>query len=276
MKRRLSEFLPRCLNRLRKEIIFTRLGRPTRVLSGPFKGMRYIFRNVGSALHPKILGVYEKELSASIERLLDLPCDRLVNIGSAEGYYAIGFARRHACPDIVCVDRKPEAHRYAQSLAKLNGVESRLRYLTSIEVQDFEALLEDAAHPLLIVDCEGYEFQLLDPVRAPVLNRCRMLVEMHPYNGLGDLDEFLSRFESSHHVEVIRAEPRIGRDSPAGVKLSDRQAAILMNEGRPPGMTWLMMTPLGDGCSSGPGDATSRMAPQYCEEFTASLAPSGA
>lgn len=38
-----------------------------RVLAGPFAGMRYIRTSQGSALIPKLLGSYEKELAACVE-----------------------------------------------------------------------------------------------------------------------------------------------------------------------------------------------------------------
>lgn len=60
------------------------------VASGPFAGMR---------LHPeyselpKFLGTYEANLHPAIRRLTARRYDVILNIGCAEGYYAIGFAR---------------------------------------------------------------------------------------------------------------------------------------------------------------------------------------
>src|SRR4051812_36356723 len=54
------------------------------VMSGPFRGMRYIRDWVGVAC--KVIGTYERELHPLIAELLTAPYKRVVNVGSAEGY----------------------------------------------------------------------------------------------------------------------------------------------------------------------------------------------
>lgn len=46
-----------------------------RVFTGPFTGMRYVDKAVGSKYFPKILGKYEKELAPLIETLLQKEFD---------------------------------------------------------------------------------------------------------------------------------------------------------------------------------------------------------
>src|SRR6187455_778364 len=66
------------------------------VQGGPFQGMRYIERTQWECLPAKLLGIYERELHAIVEDLVARAYDTVINVGSAEGYYAVGFARR--CP----------------------------------------------------------------------------------------------------------------------------------------------------------------------------------
>src|SRR6266446_5569422 len=65
-----------------------------RVPKGPFAGMRYIDNAFGSAYVPKLLGIYERELNDCIERACALSFPLIIDIGAAEGYYAIGMALR--------------------------------------------------------------------------------------------------------------------------------------------------------------------------------------
>src|SRR5512140_2013789 len=62
------------------------------VLSGPFKGMRYGDFSYNSALIPKLLGTYEADLHNWVGEALATGYDAVINVGCAEGYYAVGFA----------------------------------------------------------------------------------------------------------------------------------------------------------------------------------------
>src|SRR5438094_9802013 len=65
------------------------------VLNGPFRGLQYPSAEaICSAILPKLLGSYEKELHCTIERLCNTDCSVVVDVGCAEGFYAVGFARR--------------------------------------------------------------------------------------------------------------------------------------------------------------------------------------
>src|SRR5262245_56331762 len=60
-----------------------------KVRHGFFKGMQYPRnRSISSALFPKLLGTYERELHPVLERICKEPYEGIVNIGCAEGYYA--------------------------------------------------------------------------------------------------------------------------------------------------------------------------------------------
>lgn len=63
-----------------------------RVFWGPFTGMIYVGSSVGSEYCPKLLGTYESELHLIIEELCQKLFNTIINVGAAEGYYAIGMA----------------------------------------------------------------------------------------------------------------------------------------------------------------------------------------
>lgn len=63
------------------------------VQAGPFTGMKYT-RSAMLSRHatPALLGVYERQLYPFLEAAAQR-CDFVVDLGSAEGYYAVGMAR---------------------------------------------------------------------------------------------------------------------------------------------------------------------------------------
>lgn len=65
------------------------------VRRGPFAGLRYPSHDaVGSSLWPKLLGSYEAELAPTFEALCATPYRTVVDVGAAEGYYAVGLGLR--------------------------------------------------------------------------------------------------------------------------------------------------------------------------------------
>src|SRR6476659_6966695 len=81
--------------------VYARIGRPRQVLQGPFRGMQYLSRAYFGSVLPKLLGTYELELREVIESICQLGADRIVDVGAAEGYYAVGLAVRSPGSTIV-------------------------------------------------------------------------------------------------------------------------------------------------------------------------------
>lgn len=75
------------------------------IVAGPFRGMRYIEKAVCSELPPKILGTYEMELHALIESIVARRPSCIIDIGAAEGFYAVGFATRLPNCMVVAFDQ---------------------------------------------------------------------------------------------------------------------------------------------------------------------------
>jgi hypothetical protein len=69
-----------------------------------------------------------------------------------------------------------------------------------------------ADRSLLVMDCEGAEFSLLDPANDPVLLRTNIVVEVHPE--FGDASEIIQRFVCTHDVTEISASIRTVQNIP--------------------------------------------------------------
>src|SRR6516164_11669035 len=63
-----------------------------RILTGPFSGMAYLNTSDFGPIAPKWLGSYEMEIQDLVGELCGSGYPTIVNVGSAEGYYAVGFA----------------------------------------------------------------------------------------------------------------------------------------------------------------------------------------
>jgi hypothetical protein len=217
-----------------------------RIGAGPFRRMKYVARAFGSAYIPKLLGTYERELHPYLERACRLGLRRVIDIGAAEGYYAVGMALR--CPDaeVVAFEMDEAARAALRALAGLNGVAGRVAVREKCDPDGLAAHL-GGGRQLVICDCEGDEMTLLDPRRVPALASAFLLVELHDFIIPGCGAAIESRFRATHRVERVWQTQRAGSEFP----YSDWYIRCLpssyldwtVSEWRPERMSWLWMEP---------------------------------
>jgi hypothetical protein len=220
-----------------------------RVYDGPFKGMRYIERAQGSAYIPKLLGMYERELNAVVERAIAAAPALVVDVGAAEGYYAVGLAMRLPAARVVAFEMSENGQQWLRSMAELNGVADRVEIRGRCDRADLHDLLAGRpAGSLVVCDCEGFEAILLDPLRVPELKRARILVESHDFILPGIAEELVARFQSTHNIERIWSTDRKTEEYPfpsTYLKLLPHSyKQWVVSEWRPTRMSWLAMEPV--------------------------------
>lgn len=219
-----------------------------RVPQGPFAGMRYIRACVGSALWPKLLGTYEQELYPAVEELIRWQPDIIVNAGAAEGYYAVGMARRCPQATIAAYEMFAEGRKLLKLLATKNSITGQIQLAEELTPAHLQAQLAKAARPAVILDVEGAELELLDFKRCPDLARAFILLETHIVESGSTLPEIRRRFEATHEIEEVPLAPRTMADLPAGLrtlaKLGLKENLIrLLDEGRFDSPPWLKLSP---------------------------------
>ncbi len=217
------------------------------VASGPFAGMRYLTKGVGSSFAAKILGTYEKELHSIILRILSLHFVRVINIGAGEGYYAVGMAFTHPSqPEVIAFEADAVGRRRILWLALHNEVRP-IAIHGLCNAGDLAAALREGVPTLVVCDVEGDEKNLLNLEAVPSLREAWILVEVHDFveRGMGDL--LKRRFHGTHWIREIWSEARNAADLPWSSRLTDLLPLGVrlraMNEGRPERMRWFWMEP---------------------------------
>lgn len=217
------------------------------VQDGPFKGMRYIGRAYGSVYFPKLLGIYEREIYPYLDRVIPHGHDVMVDIGVAEGYFAVGLAFKQSAP-VVGFESDPDAARAANDLARLNGVSDRVEIKGLCTPSILQSTLQPAASPFLMCDVDGYETELLSATRVPALTKTTMLVEIHEFARPGVTAELFRRFGATHVMEVVWQTPRTAEDYPYRDGwvgwVPERFLHTQVEELRPHEQSWLWLAPL--------------------------------
>ena len=229
-----------------EHLAFTRAG--GRLPRGPFSGMRYLTNSFGSALVPKLLGIYERELNECIERACALNISLIVDIGAAEGYYAVGLARRNPDARVIAFEMEAPGREVLQEMVEINDVSDRVEIRAKCELADLQATLAGVDRALVVCDAEGYEEDLLKPDSVPALRTAHLLVEMHDFIHPGITERVTERFLATHSVTRIWQEPRTRADLPyrtlGTLLLPKRYIEWAVSEWRPVRMSWLWMEPI--------------------------------
>jgi hypothetical protein len=217
-----------------------------RVHTGPFRGLRLSDRAVWGAYIPKLLGTYELELRPCLDQIIGKAPKAIIDIGSAEGFYALGLLKCIPGARLVAFEQLSDARSLMNRMARVNGVENRLDIRGSCTPDELRAAFRDSSATFVLCDVEGYEVDLLDPARVPELAHVDMLVEVHDAQRPGCRAALEARFSTTHDLRYIAQHPRRVGDYPfrdAWALLWPR--AILtwgLNEFRSPANGWLWMT----------------------------------
>jgi hypothetical protein len=211
-----------------------------RVAKGPFAGMRLDYEALTIHGAPKFLGTYEQELHSAVEHAISLNPGVVLNVGCGVGYYAVGFALRLPNASVIAADPDPKAIKAAQHNAALNNV--RVSGVGIINRGQLGRYLTKSGS-LIVMDCAGAEFKLLDPVRDPVLWRTHILVEIHP--GFGNESELAEQFANTHNIERIEPADRRRSDIPPQLIPNVDTAAAAVKE-RTTSKGWLYMSARND------------------------------
>lgn len=174
-----------------------------KVLHGPFAEVRYpAMESRGSALFPKLLGCYERELHPWIAQASEVGYRSVVDVGCAEGYYAVGLARLWPQAQVHAFDIDLRARKLCAAMAAANGVADRVSIAERCDAQTLLAL--NLSEPALILsDCEGYEAELFDEPTITALARHDFIIELHDWYDVTISPKLKARFAATHRIESV-------------------------------------------------------------------------
>lgn len=201
---------------------------PAVVRSGPFAGMRYPPDRIADVDTPgaKLLGTYEREIRRPFAEALRRGVRTFVDIGCADGYYAVGMAFASQELTTFAYDLASSARRLCREVAQANGVASRVHVhgrFTGAVINEL-----DLSGALVLCDIEGSEADLFsDSVLLKRLCGTTVVIEVHETNHPGLSDWLDDRFARSHAVEHVYQQRR----------------SHGLEEFRPPELHWLICEP---------------------------------
>lgn len=184
------------------------------VLNGPFKGMKYPgYHSSGSGLITKFVGSYEDELHPFIQSLNGKQYDSIIDIGCAEGYYAVGLGKLFSKAKIYAYDIDAVALERCRKMAELNGIQERTVFRALCDRKEL-LTLPKGNRSFILCDCEGYENELFDEEVAAALVNCDLIIELHEHAVKGTKQNILNAFSKTHDVELVGSKLKSVDDYP--------------------------------------------------------------
>lgn len=209
-----------------------------KITSGPFKGLQYprypFFQEIFSTFIPKLAGAYESELHAIIKKLKKVSFQTIINIGSDDGYYGVGFGMANPQARLLFFEPNRTANYFAKQVTQINSIAEKRCYFES---RPTPAKLRKSisGKTLIISDCEGAELDYFSLRSVPDLVDATMLIEVHDAINPVISQSLKKRFAETHVVKTILAQPpgNYGR----------LYQKITMNEKRAALVFWLYCSP---------------------------------
>jgi hypothetical protein len=175
---------------------------------GVFAGMKVLSEDTWGVNQFTVLsGQYESELYPIMSDAATKSYDAFIDIGCAEGFYAVGFATISNNCHVIAYDISEAARRVTRLNATLNAVSDRITIKSEANHTELQKTIDRYAKVFVLSDIEGAEIGLIDPEKCPALRKCDLLIEVH-----GCTDEvaavLVKRFAGSHKAHIIARSPR--------------------------------------------------------------------
>ena len=212
------------------------------VMDGPFKGMDFLAQSAEGCHIAKLLGCYEQPLFDHIEQAITRDYATILNIGCAEGYYAVGMARRMPGARVHAFDTNENARQICSELAEKNGVRAQVSIGALFKPEDFAGHANKRI--LVLCDIEGAEKDLLGPAALPALTDADLIVESHECLIPGVTQMLMQRFAATHDISLVEDDgQRQLANPPAWFKnLAHLDQLLAVWEWRSGPTPWLVMT----------------------------------
>lgn len=197
-----------------------------------------VYPEEGDAAVNIYLGRYETEILDWIEAAVTSRPRHVIDIGAADGYYAVGF--KHALPqsEITAFELSREARKTASLTAARNGCNIDLRGSANAR----QILKLPAEHAFVLCDCEGAEVDILTPEVVHHLRSATVVVELHDGIRIDATGIITRRFAATHDIELRGIDGASG--PPAELAgWSDAERAIALGEHRATECRWARLTP---------------------------------
>ncbi len=221
-----------------------------KILYGPYRGTtignKYEWSNIDFS--SKYLGTYESHIQNKIINLTKKKkFDFIIDLGAAEGFHIISLLKKNYFKKGLAFEIDKKSRKILEKNAKANNVHDRLSIFGEANFFSLIKNLKNLEQKKLffLVDIEGNEYNLFNKHFCKEFSKSTFIVEEHPFNIVKKnvIRNFYKNITKYYKLEILKD---ISKD-PFKInildKYSDDEKYLMMSEGRPQTMHWLILHP---------------------------------
>lgn len=175
---------------------------PKVVQAGPFAGLQYVDQAVGSNYLHKLVGSYEAILHPVWAEIFQKKFNTIIDIGAAEGYYLVGLGQKFPEAKLVGFETEVTGRELITEMYQKNHLPNELILEGTATAANVAPYITEAT--LLICDCEGGEFDILDPSLEPAFTKIdTAVIELHDFVRPGIKEALIKRFSATHNITLV-------------------------------------------------------------------------
>lgn len=195
-----------------------------------------------------LLGIYEKEI---LDSLASIPSSHkvLVELGAADGYYAIGAIVSKLFDSSYCYESSELGRMNIEANALLNNVNDRVAIQGKADPAFYEYLQlanVDMSKCVLLCDIEGGEFELFDADMFDRFKGSVIIIEIHDWffeDGKSRYQQLKRNASCNFNITELTTGPRDLSVFPELNAYCDEDRWLMASEGRGRLMTWVRLDP---------------------------------
>ena len=197
----------------------------------------------------RLLGVYEEQIQIEINKLSKE--NNLLNIvcfGAADGFHALGSLKNDTFKFGYAFEINKKSYDHLLDNRKQNNLEKNLKIFC--EKANFKTLdqylkEENLNKTLFLIDIEGDEYELFDETNIIKFKKSFFIIEDHFfYDNKNKRNNFYNLIKKNFKVSLVHNSSRNPFNFDILNELSDDDKWLLIGEGRPKSMNWIVLTPL--------------------------------
>ena len=218
-----------------------------KVYNGPYKNLKISTQeNWSIDLGSKLLGIYELEVQNTIENLCKKKNIKIfINYGAAEGFHLTGVLKNKLSQFGIGIEIDENSISILKKNIKLNKLEKKVRILEKLNLNKITDYIsnKDLKNTLFLIDIEAGEYDLINSNNIKLINKSYLIIEMHPFLTSSKKNKkFYNMLKKEYNIQSITSGSR--NPFPKGLeKLTDNDRWMIVSEGRPMQMTWLICSP---------------------------------
>ena len=219
-----------------------------KVAYGTFKGMKLSKNTYWSKndIITHILGVYEKHVLKKIIEFSKKGNYPFIDIGAADGYFAIGMAFSETFKKIYAFEIDEEGRRSLNRNIENNLCKDKVVVDIEANFETLKEIVDKNKSAVILIDIEGSEFDLLDDNLLQLLSNCYIVCELHPTlsaNGFEKQNILINNAKAFFDVSIIQRESYSPNKFSELNEFTDEERLIAFGEGRENNMNWLILEP---------------------------------